>query len=285
MGRCGTNSVQRTERRDHTRRRAFAELILVLFLPLTLVARPAGDSLAVFQPGEELYYNVSYGGLNIGQVHVRITGSSGTGAATTYTARVTMDSYPGLPFVNLHSVYEDSIASPCHARWFTSRTRDDDRWLTSTYTFDYPGRRLFVDRGIWKSRVDHRDTLRLDAPHQDGLSLFFFARANMIPGRRYRVPTVVSEKQGITTLVVAGGRSAESVDAIEYPVDVLSCEGDAGFVGVFGFTGHFEGWFSNDAARVPILARLHVILGTVRLELMKWSRPGWVPPRAPGKEQ
>jgi hypothetical protein len=72
----------------------------------------------------------------------------------------------------------------------------------------------------------------------------------------------------------------EEVDAIKYPVDVVHFEGEAGFVGIFGLTGGFEGWFSNDAAQVPILARMKVILGSVKIELIKWKRAGWTPPRA-----
>jgi hypothetical protein len=72
------------------------------------------------------------------------------------------------------------------------------------------------------------------------------------------------------------------VDAIDYPVDVIGFDGHADFVGIFGLTGGFEGWFSNDEARVPILAKMKVLIGSVTIELMKWSRPGWSPPRAKG---
>jgi hypothetical protein len=47
-------------------------------------------------------------------------------------------------------------------------------------------------------------------------------------------------------------------------------------------TGDFEGWFSNDEARVPILAKMKVILGSITIELMRWKRAGWTPPRAEG---
>ena len=82
-----------------------------------------------------------------------------------------------------------------------------------------------------------------------------------------------------TYIDFTGERTSVEVDAIEYPVDVIGFEGEANFVGIFGLTGGFEGWFSNDEARVPILAKMKVIIGSVTIELMKWKREGWTPPK------
>ena len=43
--------------------------------------------------------------------------------------------------------------------------------------------------------------------------------------------------------------------------------------------GSFEGWFSDDEARIPIVSKMNVYVGNVVIELVKWKRPGWVPPR------
>jgi hypothetical protein len=54
------------------------------------------------------------------------------------------------------------------------------------------------------------------------------------------------------------------------------------FSGIYGLTGPFEGWFSNDDARVPIRANMEVMLGSVKVELIGWNRGGWNPPRHSG---
>ncbi len=72
----------------------------------------------------------------------------------------------------------------------------------------------------------------------------------------------------------------KEVDAVNYPVGVVYFDGRADFTGIFGLTGGFEGWFSNDDARIPITAKLKVILGSVRVELTKWKRNAWTPPQA-----
>ncbi len=93
------------------------------------------------------------------------------------------------------------------------------------------------------------------------------------------IPAIVKEEKVNTFIDFTNKRETVEVDAIEYPVDVVEFEGKAEFVGIFGLTGDFEGWFSNDEARVPIVAKMKVIIGSVTLELMEWKRPGWIPPR------
>jgi hypothetical protein len=63
---------------------------------------------------------------------------------------------------------------------------------------------------------------------------------------------------------------------------VVKFDGKLDFTGIFGLSGEFEGWFSNDEARVPILAKMKVLIGSVTIELMSWKRKGWAPPRAQG---
>lgn len=237
---------------------------------------------SVFQVGEELTYNVTYASFDIGQVRIKLLDAVRTNGRTTFKATAYIDSYRGIPFVNLHTVYENSFDEDIYSTWFSARQKKDRQWISYVYTFDYPKQLLTMERGVWKSGViDWHDTLHLDSPMQDGLSLFFFARRHVMSVQHISVPTVVNEKRGTTVLAFNQERTRETINALDYPVDVVHFEGEAGFVGIFGLTGGFEGWFSNDAARVPIVATMRVLIGNVRIELMKWNRTGWNPPRSP----
>jgi hypothetical protein len=116
----------------------------------------------------------------------------------------------------------------------------------------------------------------------DGLSLFFFARDKLLSGQQFNVPTLIKEQKANSFLDFRNERTSVEVDAIDYPVDVVHFDGHLDFVGIFGLTGGFEGWFSNDEARVPIMAKMKVLIGSVTVELMKWNRQGWTPPRGQG---
>ncbi len=253
------------------------------FLTLGAYHEPQGKPAtpnATMLVGEELTYNVSYLSVDIGQVRITVRPDTAIAGRKYYRAVAHIDSYKGIPFVDLHAIYETRMSEDVHAVWFHSKNKQDDLWRQFTYDFDYPNHVIHVDREEYGgNQVIKKDTLRVDTLYQDGLSLFYFARKNVRSNMKYSVPTIVSENRGVTEISFSSESGEEEIDAIKYPVNVVHFEGQAGFVGIFGLTGGFEGWFSNDAAQVPILAKMKVILGSVRIELLKWRREGWEPPK------
>jgi hypothetical protein len=221
---------------------------------------------------------VSYATVDLGQIRVRILEKKTDGGKTVYSAQANIDSYKGVPFVDLHAIFDDLIADPIHSRRFTSRMKSEKGWDTVSYEFDYPAKRCLVrNRPVAAGATD--ETLTVGGPSQDGLSLLYYARQEALRKQQTSVPTIVSGKQGTTSFDFLRERDGEEIDALDYPVDVVYFKGEAGFVGIFGLSGEFEGWFSNDEASVPIVGKMKVLIGSVRIELMKWKRDGWNPPR------
>jgi hypothetical protein len=237
----------------------------------------------MFQVGESLTYNVSYMVVDIGQVSVKILEKTTQNNRTVYKAMAKIDSYSGLPFVDLHTIYESAISESLFATRFRSRTKIENDYRYFVYDFDYPRSSVFIEQGLLKQKkIEGYDTLHAKGPHQDGLSLFYYARAKVRNRHSENIPSVVSEQIGNTFIDFRNEVKEEEIDAVDYPVDVVYFEGKAEFVGIFGLTGEFEGWFSNDVARVPILAKMKVLIGSIRIELIGWKREGWTPPRAGG---
>ncbi len=236
---------------------------------------------SIFQVGEELTYNVSYAFIDLGQVRLKVVEKIQKEGRTLYRAMAYIDSYKGVPLVDLHTTYESLISESLYARWFRARLKvEDQQWRKFIYDFDYPSGNVYVEVGLEKSdTVERRDTLKVNSLYQDGLSLFFLARGMVSSTKGMTVPVIVNEKKASTYLDFKNERQSQKIDAVDYPIDVVYFDGRADFVGIFGLTGDFEGWFSNDAAHVPVLAKMKVLIGNVRLELMKWTRPGWKPPQ------
>jgi hypothetical protein len=230
-------------------------------------------------PGEELVYNVRYGFIDLGQVRIRTIATEPVGEITTYRTKAYIDSYAAVPFVDLHAIFESWIDPGMFSRKFVGKAKDGKKWDYARYAFDYPHERVLIESGTRDTIVEKRDTLAVTGHTQDGLSLFFYARDQLRSSGKQNIPCVVTEKNVNTLIDFTGERSSVEVDAIEYPVDVIAFAGTAEFVGIFGLTGDFEGWFSSDDARVPIMARMEVILGSITIELMEWKRAGWTPPR------
>ena len=235
----------------------------------------------VFVEGEELVYNVRYGFIDLGQVRIKILPGTVSGKSSlAYQGRAYIDSYSKVPFVDLHAVYESVIDTGMFSRRFVGRQKDNGVWDLSRYDFDYPNKRVLIEVGTRDSVIVRRDTMAIETPYHDGLSLFFFARAKLFSGLKVNVPTVIKEQKVSTYIDFKDENTSVDLDAVDYPVDVVRFDGNMDFVGIFGLTGGFEGWFSNDEARVPIQAKMKVLIGSVTIELMKWTRPGWDPPRA-----
>jgi hypothetical protein len=236
----------------------------------------------VLLENEELTYNVRYGFINLGQIRIKVLSSWRNPATPVYHSRGLIDSYRGVPFVSLHAVFESVIDSAAFSRRFLGTMRQNESTNYSRYTFEYDKNRVLMEVGERDSLITKRDTLAVFTPCQDGLSLFFFARDHLFANASVDIPTIVTEKKVNTHVDFRNEETSVEIDAIEYPVDVIHFEGTADFVGLFGLTGGFEGWFSNDEARIPILAKMKVLIGNVTIELMEWQRPGWTPPRAKG---
>jgi hypothetical protein len=237
-------------------------------------------SSAFLQVGEELRYRVSYWFFGLGEIKVRLSDKFQEQGKTRYRAEAWIDSYSGNPFVNLHEVYESEFDSALTAYHFEGRWLTDDVWHYVTYDFDYDSNRVLIQRGRYDSlKVERYDTIGIDRPYQDGLSLLYFARAYVGNGSKMIVPTFIKEKKGKTYFDFSIETDDEEIDSVSYPIDVLKFKGEANWVGVFGLTGGFEGEFSNDGARIPIVARMKVIIGSVKLKLQDWKRGGWIAPR------
>jgi hypothetical protein len=261
---------------------AWVAAAVVLAAVLSPCARAQGDPPArEFLVGEDLIYNVRYGFIDLGQVRIKTLNTVRTTTSTAYQGKALIDSYR-LPFVDLHAIFESLMDSVAFSRHFTGRLKDGDRWTTSLYDFQYDQRRVLIEQRAADSSVAKRDTLQIEGPCQDGLSLFFYARDHLYSGWKVNVPAVVKEQKVNAFINFRRDSRSVEVDAVEYPVDVVGLDGHLDFEGLYGLTGDFEGWFSNDEARIPILAKMKVLIGSVTIELMKWTRDGWVPPRAKG---
>jgi hypothetical protein len=230
--------------------------------------------------GEDLVYNVRYSFINLGQVRIRILKKLSGPAHTAYQAKAFIDSYSGVPFVDLHAVYESVFDSTIYSMEFTGRSVDGNLHKYTRYRFEYDSNRVILETGIQDTIPEKVDTAALDGWYQDGLSLFFYARGQLFSATRMNIPTLINEERANTYIDFASRRTSVEIDAVEYPIDVVPFDGVADFVGIFGLTGDFEGWFSNDVARVPIMAKMKVIVGNITIELMSWTREGWNPPKA-----
>jgi hypothetical protein len=238
----------------------------------------------MLEVGEELEYKVSYSFFTIGTIRTQVIAREVRNGKTIYRTRAIMESNPSLSWlVDLHIQFHGEMdAAPYSLNWLaddsTSREINFRR-----FRFDYDNNRAILERGKRRPTggrtVEQTDTVRIDGKCQDGLSLLFYARENVHSVGQQQIATLIENKPAFTTINFTNNRSEVEIDAVDYPIDVVKFDGRADYVGVFGLTGGFRGWFSNDEQQIPILARMNVILGSIKIQLAKWHRPGWQPPK------
>jgi hypothetical protein len=258
-------------------------LIIILIFNLSVQARLADSTISLnsfnkhLEVGEEITYVVKYAFLNLGEVRFKITGKEIINGITVFRTIAYIDSYEGLPFVTIHQVYKSIIDSSYFPLFFLGTMLDDD----TTYTeYSFLGDSvIYVLKGNSSTNQIYADSsVYVDERFQDGLSILYFARMNTGRDTTLYVPCLVNEEQEITTLKFYSDKEQVEIDAVDYEIDCLKLDGSTDFVSVFGFTGEFEGWFSNDIYSIPIIASMNVLIGNITLELINWNLNNWDPP-------
>ncbi len=264
--------------------RAYAPVLLLAMLGMTMfpgdqAALPAGvtPGRIIVADGEELLYEVSWTFVKLGTIRLR--------TFPNFTSRAEIDSYEGLPFVDLHSVHSSAMDTLFFSRSSSSLDKSDGQWKGLEYLYNPAEEQLVVEETIRKdpsSAPDSRrvrDTLRhVSRAFEDGLSIAYYPRARIHTVQEVDVPTILYGKLGITTFHFTNKKTTENIDAFPQPVRVIQVEGTTTAEGIYGMTGDLTGWFSDDSAAVPIKGKLKVLIGNVTLELIQWKRAGWTPP-------
>jgi hypothetical protein len=236
---------------------------------------PFNKSLRV---GEELTYIVRYAFFNLGEVRFKIEEKTEKNGMEVLKTIAYIDSYEGVPFVNLHQIYNSYIDSSLYPTMFYAlMLRDDTTFIK--YIFDNASS-IKMTKGDYRTSETWFDsTTYVKKRFQDGLSILHFARMNFGEEKTIEVPCFVNEKQEVTTLNYYEENEPIEIDAVDYEIDCVRLDGDTDFVSVYGLTGYFEGWFSNDEYFVPVKAKMNVIIGSVTLELKNWNKKLWTPPK------
>lgn len=253
-------------------------IIFALLINQNTKSQPINFNIEV---GEELVYVVKYTLLELGELRFKILEKKEKEGQTYYRMMVYIDSYSGIPFVDLHEIFETHYNENHYSDYFRATHKDDDYYGFTEYQFDYKNKKINVKSGDLKPYRVIKDTSEtLTQKMHDGLSLFYFARWNFGTNKLVKLSCFVAEQKANADINFYTKTEKATSSYINYEVDCRKLDGYTDVQGIFGFTGGFEGWFSNDEHSVPIYAKLNVILGSVTCHLKSWRKSNWNPPRA-----
>lgn len=232
-------------------------------------------------PGEELTYRVSYLGVSLGTIKTVTEPWTTLDGRKVAKVKVHINSHPNIPFVSLHAIYESWMdESITYSYQFNANTQvEDNVWEFDQYLFDYDAQKITTEKFRDKKKVKSQ-VFQTTKKYNDGSSILFAARRLLYAKKTYKLPTLIMDDTVGTVINFQAKPESVEIDAASYPVKCVYFNGNANWTGVYGLTGKFEGWFSDDEARVPIKAYMKVYVGSVTLELQSWKRGSWQPPKA-----
>ncbi len=262
-------------------------VILILFSELFIDAAAqtiknndgwsASDSSGKLVIGEDLTYIVKYAFFNLGEVRFKVIEKTKIKNTPVYKTIGYIDSYPDLPFVSIHQIYESYIDSTLFPLKFFAKIFDDDTVFVE-YNF-IKGKKVEIKKGKFNASKPWLDSTAIMIHQvQDGLSILFYTRMNFDEEKTLSVPCFVNEKEEEAVINFYNQQESISIEAVDYEIDCRYLDGKTDFVSVYGLTGDFEGWFSNDSFSVPIKAKLNVVIGSINFELISWNKNLWNPP-------
>ncbi len=237
-------------------------------------------SSSVFYPGEVIEYDVSFMNIKLGTITIKSNNYVDYNGKKLVNAVAEMKSAKGIPFVDLHGFFESWFApNATFSEKFISKLKESDNsWNYENYLIDNTKKVAKYEKYLNKNLEESLD-IKFDSKVLDGCSLFFFARQFTDLKKTIRVPTLMNKGVSYTNLNFHGKKESINIDAVKYPIKCLYFDGRADWEGIYGLKGYFQGWFSDDDARVPIKALMNVYVGNVEITLTKWKRGDWQPPK------
>ena len=266
----------------------FKYILIIPLFSYLFVASPATNKIEKYnyysekklEVGDEFTYVVSYSFIKLGEIKIIVKGKKIIKGRTYYSTIAYMDSYSGIPFVNLHMIYESTLTPDYYSNFFRGIVKHKEYTTFTEYTFNYDKSLIRIKKGKVNPYTVWTDsTTPASKEYQDGLSILYYAMMNSGTEKTVDLPCFVNEKKETTVINFYNQVSGVKIDPVDYDIACVRLDGEMKFVSVFGLTGYFEGWFSDDEVSIPIVAKLKVIIGNVKLELKSWKRPGWMPPR------
>jgi hypothetical protein len=252
---------------------------MVLVLLLFISSKTFSQS-EVLSDGEELIYEVYYSFINIGWT--KLTTNRVIGTKNRYICEAVLKSNDALPFVTVDYNFiseieiDGSVLKPLK---FTGKEFKDGRVSTITYAYNYDSFFVDIKKIGFNNEVEYRKRMHIYSIYYDGLSIFYYARFNYFADKSEYVPVLMNQDSISVKLDFNTGKTEAEISEVNYDISSLHLEGRTDYEMVFGLTGDFSGWFSNDNTRIPVKAKFKVKIGSVTLELKAWKRKNWSPPK------
>jgi len=261
--------------------------VLITVLLLVISSRTFSQSEVLFT-GEELYYEVNYSFINIGWA--KFTTEKVPDKENFFICKAKLKSNNSMPIVDIDYDFISEIElkdKNIITHRFTAYEYKDGNKSTLICDFNYDSAFVILKKTGYDNNIEIDKKIITSTWFQDGLSIFYYARDFVNFAKRHQgevnvnidIPVLMHTDTSRMSIKVHTKKTDVSISEVDYDIASVYLEGISYFTAVFGLTGEFSGWFSDDVARIPLKAKLQVEIGSITLELKSWKHGSWQPPK------
>lgn len=252
--------------------------VISLLFSIFLICISFAEESDVFSQGEELIYNASYIGIDLGKIKVTSEGIDTLNGIPCYRTTTRINTYPGIPFVDFRVIYREWMDQSLHYshKFITNTYYDKNDWGYGEINYDYDEELITIKS--WRDEeIEFEKYFKTSKKWCNGLTLVFLMRKHAGKNRSFRVPACLNNDTTSAWLHMSGKKEKIYVDAFGKEVNCIYAHGKISTSGLYGLGGDFEVWFTDDEARIPVLGKVNIILGSAKIELVECKRNGWEP--------
>ncbi len=221
---------------------------------------------------ERFTFEVTWGFLRIGTVHVYIRGDTlyrDTPAVHLVAEMISNRRIPLVGYKEVHyhtfKAYNEELP---YGLLFWQNSLHRDMMRRYVFDFDYGAGYAY---GFEEGEL--LDTLLLDEPADGGPAVMYYARLFAGTDAQTRYPIYIDREKA--EIFMDFSSRPEVYESPAFPGETIrayTMKGQADFDGPFGFSGQFNAWFRDDELRIPLEARVSIWIGSVRIRLTDYDR-------------
>jgi hypothetical protein len=249
-------------------------LASVLFTAIPASGNSIRTDPKSFAFDEKLVYGVSYLGIRIGTVE--ILNKFDDEKPTVTETMIVLRTFSGIPFVSVHTEFYGSIGSDGYFGESLTFDRERGRWAyyratREPETFDIRIERGYQDIETGAFSSVEIDSVRSERPVLDALAFLTVLRDSAHTGLQNELDILVD--RSIEKIVFDRTEAIDAVGVSAFGNEVIAyhVSGTINFTAIHGLSRRYQAWVSADDRRIPVQARVHIGIGSVKLELKEYT--------------
>lgn len=220
---------------------------------------------------EVMKFEVKYGFFKIGWFEIQALKDTLYNGNERYHLQTQFRSNGKIPFITTEIeyfnslIFEDDKGRPV-TDYYWKDDLDEGHYKEIEYIFDRASGEV--------NYIDNKEvgTLELIEPATAGQLMFIYGRMFAGAPDSLILPVYVSEKLGYVRAENSVEIKRRKVPAFKDRINTYYSEGKAALEGPFGLSGRFKAWYMADNLRVPVETHVKVLLGSVKVKLIEYSR-------------